>query len=115
MPSSVSRPSDVDTKIEMYELEWRQTPSWNSDGEACSNGYYVPQLVLRQAALTPQSTAVAACNESITYAELEERASQIAGALRSLGVGQDDLVAICLPRSVAQVVSALGVFMAGAA
>ena len=88
---------------------------WNLDEQARSKERCVPQLVFRQSELNPRGTAVAACNESITYAELEERANQTAAALRSLGVARNDLVAICLPRSVAQVVSALGVLKTGAA
>jgi amino acid adenylation domain-containing protein len=75
----------------------------------------VPQLVAAQAAAHPQGRALAACNEAVTYLELDKRANRIAHYLRSLGVGPDTLVGICLERSVGQVVSALGVLKAGGA
>ncbi len=45
----------------------------------------------------------------------KERANQLACMLRSFGVGSGSLVAICLPRSAAMAVSALGVLRTGAA
>jgi amino acid adenylation domain-containing protein len=57
----------------------------------------------------------------MTYGELDDRANQIAHYLIGLGVGADDpsnqnnIVALCLDRSVTGVVCALGVLRAGAA
>jgi amino acid adenylation domain-containing protein len=53
----------------------------------------------------------------MTYGELNDRANQIANYLISLGVesGSDDIVALCLDRSAAAVVSALGILKTGAA
>lgn len=57
----------------------------------------------------------------MTYGELDDRANQIAHYLTALGVGTDDptnpnnIVALCLDRSVNGVVCALGVLKTGAA
>jgi non-ribosomal peptide synthetase component F len=75
----------------------------------------VPHAIASQAATTPDALAVAAPDGRLTYAELEHRATRLADALAALDVRRDDVVAVCLPRSAAFVVAALGVLKAGAA
>ena len=77
--------------------------------------FSVTRLVAEHAACAPNSLAVKAGAESLTYAELDLRSNQLAEHLRSLGVGPDSLVGICLERSVASVISSLAVLKAGAA
>jgi amino acid adenylation domain-containing protein len=52
---------------------------------------------------------------SLTYKELDMRASRLAHFLRSLGVGPDGLVGLYLNRSLAMVVGALAILKAGGA
>ena len=51
----------------------------------------------------------------MTYAELNERANQLAHYLRGLGVGPEVLVGICMERSLEMVVGLLGILKAGGA
>ena len=62
----------------------------------------------------PERLAVADREESITYAELRERAVALAGALASGGVGSGDPVAIDLPAGVEHAVALHGAILAGA-
>ena len=75
----------------------------------------VHQLFEAQAQITPQTTAVVFNDETVTYAELNRRANQLAHYLRSLDVGPDVPVGICLDRSLDLIVSVLGVLKAGGA
>ena len=75
----------------------------------------VPQLVERQAALRPNGVAVAAGDHVLTYQELDIRSAELATHLRSIGVGPDILVGLCLKSSIAMVVGALGILKAGGA
>lgn len=75
----------------------------------------VPELVRLRSGTTPGATALRWNSESITYAELSSDAARISQELRSLELGRDETVAICLSRSPASVYAALGVMEAGAA
>src|SRR5271166_4384974 len=75
----------------------------------------IPRLIERHARNTPNALALLAGKEAITYAELEARSAALAGHLRSMGVGREVVVGICMDRSVAFVVAALGIMKAGGA
>jgi amino acid adenylation domain-containing protein len=68
-----------------------------------------------QACRTPDATAVVAGDQSLSYQELDVRASELARCLRDRGIGQEDVVGLCLPRSLEMVVALMGVLKAGAA
>ncbi|MGW6376760.1 non-ribosomal peptide synthase/polyketide synthase, partial [Rhodococcus sp. NPDC055112] len=63
----------------------------------------------------PDTVAVTTGDESMTYAELDERSTALCVELTRLGVGADDVVALVLPRSVEWIVAMLAVWKAGAA
>jgi amino acid adenylation domain-containing protein len=75
----------------------------------------VPHAVALQASDTPDAAAVSDSIQTLTYRDLDARATRVADALRASAVGPDSLVAIYLPRSVDFVVAALGVLKAGGA
>ncbi len=68
-----------------------------------------------QARATPGAEAVRFGGESLSYADLERRANQLAHRLRRLGVDRDVLVGVCMQRSVEMVVSLLATLKAGGA
>src|SRR5690606_1981933 len=74
----------------------------------------VPELIEKQAARTPGSTAVIAGDTRMTYAELNDRANRLARCLIERGVGPEDFVALALPRDADLVAAALAVLKAGA-
>jgi amino acid adenylation domain-containing protein len=73
------------------------------------------QLFEQQAARTPAATALVYEQEQVTYAQLNERANQLAAYLRARGVGAEELVGVLMERSVEMVVALLGVLKAGGA
>src|SRR5438105_2691695 len=75
----------------------------------------VPDLVAAWARATPDALAIASGTATMTYAELDARATSIAADLRSFGVAPDVPVALLLPRSADLVVAALGIMKAGGA
>lgn len=75
----------------------------------------LPALFAAQAATTPDAVAVIEGDTTLTYAELDAAVRRRAHRLREQGAGPGALVGIALPRSVAQLVAALGTLTAGAA
>jgi len=73
------------------------------------------QLFEQQVARTPARTALVCNGASLTYAELNTQANQLAHHLRSLSVGPDSRVGLCLERSVSLIVGLLGILKAGGA
>ncbi|MDQ0377608.1 non-ribosomal peptide synthetase [Amycolatopsis thermophila] len=75
----------------------------------------LPELFAAQAARTPDATAVVFEGESLTYAELDARATALAKRLAGAGVGPERIVGIRQDRSLDLIVSLLGVLKAGGA
>jgi len=65
-----------------------------------------------RAAASPHSIAVEYGERTLTYADLNDRANQLAHHLQSLGIGRESRVGVCLERSPEMVVAVLGVLKA---
>lgn len=75
----------------------------------------VPERIAAWAAQTPEAIAVVAPDRTLTYTALDAEANHLANVLRARGIGPEARVALCLGRSAALVVAALGVLKAGGA
>ncbi|MDN0200181.1 amino acid adenylation domain-containing protein [Streptomyces sp. S.PNR 29] len=106
------RLSDVDVLTD--DERTRLTADWNDTATAVPDAL-VPELFTRWARRSPELPAVRCGEAVLTYGELEVRANRLARYLVGLGVGCEDRVGVCLPRSVDVVVAELAVWKAGAA
>ena len=88
---------------------------WNATAAEYRSNKCVHQLIEEQAARTPGAVALVFEDASLSYAELNSRANQLAHYLRALGVRPDTRVAICVDRSFEMVVALLAVLKAGGA
>ncbi|WP_416987053.1 condensation domain-containing protein, partial [Streptomyces sp. T028] len=86
---------------------------WNDTGSV--PGVSVPELFAERVASVPGAVAVVCGEEQATYAELDVRASRLAGVLVSRGVGRESVVGVMVERSVDVVVALLAVWKAGGA
>jgi amino acid adenylation domain-containing protein len=75
----------------------------------------LPELVARQARLTPDATAVVDGAAGITYVELNSRANQLAHLLRGLGTRPETVVGVCMHRGVNLAVALLAIWRTGGA
>lgn len=97
------------------DLDQKLFSTWINSPLAANDGKYVHQLVSEHARSAPESLALSCGNSSVTYAELDRRANQLARVLQSMGVGPDLVVGLYLNRSIAMVVGALATLKAGGA
>jgi amino acid adenylation domain-containing protein len=72
-------------------------------------------LIAEQARRTPAAAAVEFAGATLSFGELEQRANRLAHYLRSLGVGPDSVVGICMERSAELVIALLAILKAGGA
>ena len=69
----------------------------------------LPDLFEAQVERSPEAVAVVFEGEELSYRELNEQANQVAWHLRSLSVGPETRVGICVNRSLEMVVGLLGI------
>jgi len=93
----------------------RGAPQGSEAGDVPCPDERVDALIAQAAHEHPDALAVAAADGTLTYRELNQSADAVADHLVSLGVGAEEPVALCLPRSAALVVGALGILRSGAA
>jgi len=92
-----------------------RSPASRAGGPPQSFEQLVPRIIAAQARLNPDRIALVMGSETLTYGELELRASRLANYLRSLGAGPEVLVGLGLERSPQFVIAALAIMQSGAA
>ncbi|HEX5322448.1 MAG TPA: condensation domain-containing protein, partial [Capsulimonadaceae bacterium] len=88
---------------------------WNSTARSFPSVPSVHSLFEAWAQKTPSAPAVVFEGQSLSYADLNSRANQLAHHLRKQGVGKDTCVGLCVERSLEMVVGLLGIMKAGGA
>ncbi len=89
--------------------------SWNDTRMDYPSDTCMHRLFEARAARAPERVALVHGDRELTYGELNAGANQLARHLRSMGVGPDVLVGVCVERSLELVVALLGVLKAGGA
>jgi len=80
-----------------------------------SENQHLLTLFEKQVEKTPNATAIIFENEQLTYQQFNEKANQIGHFIQKLGIGTDDVVAVCLERSMEMPLAIYGILKAGAA
>ncbi|MFO0327667.1 MAG: MupA/Atu3671 family FMN-dependent luciferase-like monooxygenase [Gemmatimonadota bacterium] len=75
----------------------------------------IHQLIEAQVRRTPDAIALHALDGSVTYRELDRRANRLARLLQQAGVGPDQPVGLCLPRTSELVIAVVAIHKAGGA
>ncbi|UXA53236.1 non-ribosomal peptide synthase/polyketide synthase [Xanthomonas prunicola] len=95
--------------------EQAQLQGFNATATDLDGTGYLHRAIEAQAQRTPDAIAVADDHDTLSYAELDARANQLAHHLIGLGVVPESSVAVCLPRGIDLVVALLAILKAGAA
>ncbi|MFA0813512.1 amino acid adenylation domain-containing protein [Microbulbifer epialgicus] len=88
---------------------------WNRTDADYSKSDYFHEIFEQQVKLTPDAIAIVCGNKSLSYSELNQQANQLSAYLLSKSIKPDELVGICLKRSIDMVVAMLGVLKSGGA
>lgn len=111
--------ADADRPIGTLPLltaaEKAQLANWGGSSIPIPDFDGVHQMFEVQAAHTPDAIALVAGDQSLSYADLDQRANQLATWLKTQGIGQGDIVALEIPRSAEWIIAILGVLKSGAA
>ncbi len=88
---------------------------WNNTAVEYDNSECIHHLFEKRVEAHPNATALVFEDDPITYAELNNKANQLAKVLIEKGIGPDDMVGVNVNRSIDLMVSTIGVHKAGAA
>jgi amino acid adenylation domain-containing protein/thioester reductase-like protein len=92
---------------------------WNANTTTYPRDVCLHELFAQQAAKTPDAIAVivasAQTEQRLSYMELDTKANCLAFELLQHGVKPDDLIGICIERSIETYIAVLGVLKSGAA
>ena len=91
--------SDLNVKVDELPIltppEWqRQLVDWNSNYQPITPDQRIHELLERQAAATPQASAIRSGDMQITYQQLNRRVNRLAGILRRRGVKEREKVGL---------------------
>lgn len=96
-------------------VEWNPTTATEQSERSEGAADDFVTLFERQARRNPRSSAVACSGRSLTYGELDDRATRLAHLLTAQGIGPDRLVALCGERDIPYLVAVIAVLKSGGA
>ncbi|MDN5513859.1 MAG: amino acid adenylation domain-containing protein, partial [Pseudomonas sp.] len=114
LPQAVDTPLAQLTPLSEADRQ-RQLQHWNDTTRHYPGPETLSEALARQVRSSPEAPALVYEGETLTYAQLHQRADQLAQALAAQGIGREQVVAVCLERSVDLVVALLGIIKVGAA
>ena len=117
LESIVAKPEQRIRELPLLTADERQQilDEWNDTTRDYTPACCMHQLFEAQTERTPDAIAAIFGDQHVTYAELNQRANQLAHYLRQLGVELETRVGILLERSIEMPVAVLAVHKAGAA
>jgi len=113
----VAGPSRPAGELELLTQEAKRKilEEWNETKVEYDNSECIHHLFEKRAEEQPNATALVFEDLPITYAELNNKANQLANVLIEKGIGPDDMVGVNVNRSIDLMVTTIGVHKAGAA
>lgn len=100
--NSLVKGYSTSTTVEMHDEVW-------------ANAKGIHSVISEMAQKTPDKIAVSFKGEHITYTELNNQAARIAKKILEHTSGRNEIVALCVPRSIEMIVGLLAILKAGCA
>ncbi|RYZ41973.1 MAG: amino acid adenylation domain-containing protein, partial [Myxococcaceae bacterium] len=115
LDAAVAHPEQRLWELPLMGLEEQQrlVKEWSGTEVEYPRDASLPVLFEAQVLKTPEAVAVEYGAQRLTYAQLNQRANQLAHHLKGMGVGPEVRVGLCVERSLELVVSVLGILKAG--
>src|SRR5579859_5770738 len=117
LQSATSQPDLPVSKLKLlpeHEAN-RLLVEWNATDAPQPRDKTLADLFREQALRAPYAEALVCGDTRLTYAQLYQRATQVACQLKGCGVDRESLVGICFERSPEMVAAMLGTLLAGGA
>ncbi|WP_133979174.1 non-ribosomal peptide synthetase, partial [Pseudomonas inefficax] len=105
----------VDLPLVSRAQQEQTVQTWNPSLTHFAAEQPLHQLIEAQVETAPNAVALVCREQTLSYAELNRRANQLAYKLLELGAGPDVLVGLAVERSLEMVIGLLGILKAGAA
>ncbi|MCX7366152.1 MAG: amino acid adenylation domain-containing protein [Alphaproteobacteria bacterium] len=114
---AMARPDRLSSELEVLPARERKLliEDWNRTDTDYLKDQCVHQLFAQQVLRTPRAVALVCDEHQLSYAELDARSTSLAKYLQRRGVLPEQIVAVCVERSLDMVVALLAVAKAGAA
>ncbi|MDX7999530.1 amino acid adenylation domain-containing protein [Xenorhabdus sp. Reich] len=116
LPQLLNEPQQAIGRVSLLSpAQWQQLQEWNQTDKPFSDNIGIHQLIERQVQRDPDAVAVEFGEQTLTYAELDQQANQLAHFLIQQGVGTGVCVGLSVDRSLEAVVCFLAILKAGGA
>jgi amino acid adenylation domain-containing protein/thioester reductase-like protein len=99
--------------LEAIDCSWEDVARVGADGTDDDAVPFVHELFAEQAARRPGAVAVLSGRRRVTYRELDQSASRLAGYLREAGIGPDTVTGVHLERGPDLICAILAIMKAG--
>ncbi|WP_189386290.1 non-ribosomal peptide synthetase, partial [Pseudomonas brenneri] len=113
----VSDPQQSVAELALLSIREAQliTHDWNTNGSTFADQPGIQHLIEARAEQQPDALALVAGEQTLSYAQLNARANQLAHRLIELGIAAEVRVGVAMPRSSELVIALLAVLKAGGA
>jgi amino acid adenylation domain-containing protein len=117
LESAIAFPNVAVSQLEILDKTEKQKllKEFNNNQVDYNHHQCIHQIFAERAIDTPDKIALIFANETFTYAQLNNRANQIAHYLQKLGIGAEVLVGLCVDRSPLMVLGIMAILKAGGA
>ncbi|OJJ07364.1 hypothetical protein ASPVEDRAFT_65770 [Aspergillus versicolor CBS 583.65] len=97
------------------EMHIQEIARWNNKPMSSPPEHLIHEIISRQALTRPTAQAVCSWDGELTYGELDDLSTRLAGLLSSHGVGPGIMVPLCFKKSLWAIVAMVAVVKAGGA